>query len=135
MPVGRSHKQFITRYKFQKDRSRLGRSLYSVKVGDVHISRLVVQPQKKIGNSYYKKTNIVFFVEYGRVRMKCVQVNTKEEKEMMLTPGNGIIHLPPYTALAFKNLARKREAILIFFSNKALRGSDEYDFEVYPEPS
>ena len=123
--------RFITRYKFEKDRSRPGRSLQCVKVGGVYISRVVIEPGKSIGDIYFKQTNIILFVEVGQLVMKCVQVNTKQEKEMLLGPDEGIVHLPPYVALGLKN-NQKKEAVVIMFSNKALRSKDEYEYVVYP---
>lgn len=123
---------FITRYKFEKDRSRPGRSLQCVKVGGVYIFRLVIEPGQVVGNIYFKQTNIIFFVEVGRLHVRCIQVNTTEEKEMMIDPSGGIIHLPPHVAVGFKN-TRKENAVVIMFSDKALRSGDEYDYEVYEE--
>jgi hypothetical protein len=122
--------RFITRYRFEKDRSRPGRSLQCVKVGGVYISRLVIESGQKIGNVYFKQTNIIFFVEVGKLYMKCIQVNTKQGKEIILSPAEGIVHLPPYVALGFKN-TEKDDAVVIMFSNKALRSGDEYNYEVY----
>ena len=130
MIPGIKQKRFITRYRFEKDMSRPGRSLQCVKVGDVYITRLVVSPSKLLGNLYYKQTNLIFFVEMGRIKLKCVQMNTKEEREMTIGPGDGIIHLPPYVAMAIKNVSKKK-SVLIMLSNKPLRSDDEYEYEIY----
>jgi mannose-6-phosphate isomerase-like protein (cupin superfamily) len=123
-------KRFMRRYRFEKDTSRPGRSLQCVKVGDVYVTRLVIDPGKILGNLYYKQTNLIFFVEYGRLEMKCVQVHTKEEAEMLIGPGEGIIHLPPYVGIGLKNFGKKK-AVLIMLSNKPLRSDDEYEYQIY----
>jgi hypothetical protein len=69
-------------------------------------------------------------VEYGRLEMKCVQVHTKEEAEMLIGPGEGIIHLPPYVGIGLKNFGKKK-AVLIMLSNKPLRSDDEYEYQIY----
>jgi len=120
--------QFITRYKFDKDRSKPGRSLQSVKVGDVYISRIEVEPYHVLGNLYYKTANIIFFLERGRVQMKCIQMNTEKENESVIHPGDGIIHIPPYTAMAWRNL-ESDPAVVMMISNKTIVGTNGDDVE------
>jgi len=128
MTPGPLETQFFTRYKFEKDFSRPGRTLQTVKVGDVYISRLGLDPSKVIGNIYYEKTNIIFFVERGRIRLHCKQINTGEDKETVVNPGDAVVHLPPYTAFSLENMEND-ETIIMFFSNKPLR-SGEHDHPV-----
>lgn len=126
----RDHKQFITLYNFAQDKSKPGRLLQSVKVGDVYISRLQIKPRVITANFYHKLTNTILFVERGRVRMKFIQTQTKEEKEMILEPGSGIVHFPPYVAVANKNIGREI-ATVILFSDKPFRSGDDYEYKIY----
>ncbi|MBT3418915.1 MAG: cupin domain-containing protein [Candidatus Magasanikbacteria bacterium] len=128
----RNAKQFITEYQFKQDRRRKGRLLDWVKVGDVYISRLTLKDKAIIGNLYYRSTDVVFFVEKGKIKTKFVQAITEEEKEMVVGPGDGIIHLPPYVAFSFKNI-RVKESVLIMISDKPLRSKDDKEFIIYEE--
>ena len=69
-------KQFITSYKFTKDRSKPGRILEWVKVGEVFISRIVIDPGMTLSNIYNKETNVIMFVEKGRLKSKFVHIET-----------------------------------------------------------
>lgn len=122
---------FIRHYKFKEDKSKPGRVLEWVKVGDVYVSRLFIQPGVVTANFYHKETNTIMFVEEGRVKMKYVQVNTGKSKEMVMTPGSGIVHMPHYVAVANKNIGRD-VAVVILLSDKPFRSGDDYDFPIYP---
>lgn len=130
MTLNTFNSQFFTRYKFEKDFGRPGRSLQTVKVGGVHITRVCLDPNILIGDIYYKETNLIFFVERGRIKMKCCQINTNIEKETIIHPGEAVIHIPPFTAFTFENL-ESDEAVLLFFSDKRIRSDDEHDFAVH----
>ncbi len=126
------HDAFIKKYSF-KELSTSGRSfLESVKVGDVYISRQVIEPGNISGNHYHKETNTIFFIEQGKVRVKFKQVHTGEEKSFVMQPGDGIVHVPTYVAVASKNIG-KEEAIVILLSNKAFRSGDDYDMPIIEE--
>ena len=122
--------KFITRYPFSEDKSKAGRSLRTVRVGGVYISRLEIEPHALVANLYYKTTNFIFFVEIGRLKVKFVQVNTKEEKEMTIAPEDGIMHVPPGNAFACKNLDNTK-AVMIVFSDQPLRSGDDVDYKIY----
>lgn len=123
---------FITKYKFDKDQSRPGRTVKSVCVGGVYISRVSIDPHRVAGNIYYEQTNIIFFVERRRLKMKCIQINTGEEKEMVIEAGDGVIHIPQYTAFAFKNI-EDESCVLIIMSNRPLRSGDGRDLIIYQD--
>lgn len=114
---------FITTYSFAKDRNKEGRLLETTQVGDGYISRATIDPKAVLGNLYYKTTSFMCFVETGRVRLDCQNLETKEKKEIMLSPGMQAAHVPPGVAFSFKNLD-PTPTVVIFFSNKLLRSPD-----------
>lgn len=122
--------KFVTRYPFAEDKSREERLLQTVRIGGVYISRVEIEPNASVANLYYKNTNFIFFIETGRMQAKFVQVNTKEEKEIIIEPGSGIMHVPPYNAFAVKNLS-KEKGIMIVFSDQPLRAGDDVEFKIY----
>ncbi|MFH1286280.1 MAG: hypothetical protein ABII02_00830 [Candidatus Magasanikbacteria bacterium] len=122
--------KFITRYAFEKDKSRPGRSLQSVKVGGVFISRLEVEPGKVVGNIYYEKTNLIFFVERGQLDFKSLQLNTGERDERFFRSGDGIIHVPPNVALAFYNRFSNL-AVVIMLSDQPVRSVDQKEYILF----
>ena len=121
---------FITKYYFNEDKSKTGRVLEKAKVGGVYISRLTIKPKQITGGYYHKKTNTIVIVEKGTIQMKFIQIKTGEEKEMTLKPGSDIVHVPPFTAFARRNVGTGT-ATLIIFSNRPLRSGDDFPFEVY----
>ncbi len=121
---------FITKYSFQKDETKEARVLESVRVGGVHISRIIIQPHALIGNVYLKKTNIVFFSQQGRVRAKFAQIDGSQEKEFEVCPNSGIIHVPPNVAFAIRNL-ESIQSVVVAFSDRPLHDhSDDEPFDV-----
>lgn len=124
--------QFITQYTFRVDQSKPGRILETGKIGGVFVSRLTIDPGVVTGNLYHKETSAVLFVTKGVVHFRFKQVRTGEDRETALSPGSGIIHLPPYVAIGNKNIT-KEPAVVIFFSNKPFRSVDDYSFTVFPE--
>ena len=60
--------EFITKYNFNKDTSKAGRILESVKVGKIYISRVVMKPGVITGNYYHKETSSMYMVEAGKVK-------------------------------------------------------------------
>lgn len=120
----------VTQYQFTTDMTKPGRVLKTVKVGDVFISHLTVEPGVVTGNLYHKKTKVMLFVSKGTVRFKFVHVLTKEERELTLHPESGIIHVPPNIAIADKNIS-KEEATIIYFSDLPFRQDDDYSYPMY----
>lgn len=109
---------------FVRDAHKPGRILSTAKIGDVYMSRLIIQPGVTTGNYYHKKTKKMFYVEKGKVLGSFENVKTKEKRQIMLLPGKHVVHVPPYVAHATKNIGT-RQAILVFFSNKALRSTGD----------
>ncbi|MEK7084442.1 MAG: hypothetical protein AAB932_04370 [Patescibacteria group bacterium] len=101
----------------------------SSKVGEVYIFRLFIEPGIVTGNYYHKETNTIMFVERGRVKMKFRQVHTGEAAEIDLEPGSGIVHVPPFVALATRNISYD-PAVVIIFSDRPLRSGDDYEFSL-----
>jgi len=122
--------KFVTHYPFSEDRSRDERILKSVRVGGVYVSRLEVKPQAVIGNIYYQTTNLIFFVEKGECDVKFVQMSSRSELEKTLTPGQGIMHVPPKNAFAIKNTSNEN-GVVIVFSDKPLRAGDDIPHTLY----
>ena len=129
-----AHDIFIRRYPFEKDYSKPGRLLETVKIGDVWVSRLEILPGVVTGNFYHKETNTVKFVERGKVLMGFVQTKTTQRKEIVMEPGMGIIHMPSYVATAYKNIG-KDTAVVILFSDRPFRSGDDFAMNVIPWPS
>lgn len=123
--------QFITEYVFQTDRSKPGRTLDTVKVGEVYISRLTMDPFIVSGNLYHENTNVILFVTAGKVRFSFIHKETGKKRDIMMEPGERIIHWPPGVACASKNLVNE-QSIVYFFSNRAFRSDDDHPFEVIP---
>ncbi|MBH41517.1 MAG: hypothetical protein CL685_02285 [Candidatus Magasanikbacteria bacterium] len=121
--------RFIEIFAFTEDTSKQGRVLESVKVGDVYMSRLRIAPGVTTGNYYYSDTNVLMSVECGAVMMYCENVETKERIEMKVKPGEKLIEIGPKVARATKNIGKK-DAILIFFSDKPLRSSTSFSYVV-----
>jgi len=121
---------FIQLFRFQDDESKKGRVLSSVKVGDVYMSRLCIEPGILTGNKYHKETNRIFGVEKGKVRLIFEDIKTKERKDLILEPGTHVVHVPPEVAFACKNIGEE-PAVLVFFTNRALRDKeDSFPYEL-----
>ena len=54
-------------YQFHVDETKPGRVLSTTRIGDVYMSRLVIEPGVVTGNRYHKKTSRMFYVESGSV--------------------------------------------------------------------
>ncbi len=121
---------FIQLFRFSEDKSKSGRVLSSAKIGNVYMSRLVLNPGVTSGNYYHKKTKIMFYVGRGRVKAVFEQVKSKKKYTLMMEPGKHVVHVPSYVAIATKNMG-KQKAILVYFSNHALRaGNDAFPHHV-----
>ncbi|MBI5728412.1 MAG: hypothetical protein HY984_01515 [Candidatus Magasanikbacteria bacterium] len=124
--------QFIRQYRFQElpeDGSKPGRVLRTVKVGEVYISHLVIDPGVITGNLYHQETRVITLVTRGRVLFTFKQVRTGERREVFLRPGDGIVHIPPFVAIASKNVFYDASEVL-YFSNKPFRSGDDYPCEI-----
>jgi len=75
---------------------------------------------------------LMCFMEFGRVRLKCVDLESKLEKELIMEPGNHVVHIPPGVGFAMKNLDSKG-SLLVVFSNKPLRSKDDEEIIVIEE--
>ncbi len=122
----------IKRYRFQHDQSKPGRDLETAKVGGVYVSRLTLMPNVISGNLYHKKAKVILFVTSGFVRFRFKHVKSGETREFDLKPGGGIVHIPPYVAIANKNLGAE-PATIMYFSTLPFRQDDDYPFELYHE--
>lgn len=123
-------KNFITRYRFKRESPKHGRALDTAKVGGVNISRLDIEPGATVGNLYFMSTSMMFFVERGRLRIKCYQINTRENCEMVITAEDGIIHVPPQVGFAIANIGNDSASVVVF-SDKPLRDEDDVPCILY----
>lgn len=120
---------FIDVFQFETDKSKPGRILSTVRMGDVYMSRLVISPGVVTGNYYHKRTKIMFYVGNGTLQAIFENVKTKERKEMILKPAKQVIHVPPYVSFATKNIG-KEDIVVVYFSNKPLRSEDNFAYKV-----
>lgn len=93
------------------------------------MSRLTINPGVTTGNYYHKKTKVMFYVEKGSVLASLEHVKTKERRQIHLVPGVHVVHIPCYVAQATKNVG-KQKAVLVFFTNRALRTDDDFPYSV-----
>ncbi|OIO20292.1 MAG: hypothetical protein CO029_00095 [Candidatus Magasanikbacteria bacterium CG_4_9_14_0_2_um_filter_41_10] len=122
---------FVTIYRFHKDDTKKSRILESVRVGGVYITRMIIRPRATIGNLYFTKTNMVFFVQSGNLDATFIQPSSGQEKSFHLEPDSGIIHVPPHVAFGIKN-TQDTESILVSFSDRPLHDrDDDVPFEVF----
>jgi hypothetical protein len=126
-----AYNTFVQLFRFADDPSKHGRVLSSVQIGDVFMSRLLVEPSVTTGNYYHKQTSLMFYVEKGNILAGFEHVRSKQRRRIDLEPGKQVVHLPPYVALATKNMGRST-AVVVFFSNKPLRSDDDYPYSVLP---
>jgi uncharacterized RmlC-like cupin family protein len=123
-------KDFITHFTPVTDSSKPGRVLHQVKVGDIYMSRLIMDPGVTTGNYYHKVNRLMFYVGRGTVEAHFEHVHTKEKKVLRMRPGKDVIHVPAYVALTTVNKG-KDEAVCIYFSNHPLRNEgDCYAYEL-----
>lgn len=120
----------ITRYQFDHDRGKPGRDLETVKIGDVYVSKLTFDPGVVTGNIYHKRTSLFLFVASGTVRFKFVHIHTKQVMELVVKSDSGVIHVPPYVAIADKNIGND-QAVIIYFSDLPFRKDDDYEYKIY----
>ena len=121
---------FIQIFQFNHDDSRPGRILSTVRIGDVYMSRMTIEPGVVIGNFYHKETFIMLYVEYGSVLIGLEHIEKKERKEIQMKPSEQVIHIPPFVARSIKNVGLD-DALIVFFSNKKLRSDDNYEYTVF----
>ncbi|MBU1895882.1 WxcM-like domain-containing protein [Patescibacteria group bacterium] len=120
---------FIKVFNFSDDLSKPGRNLSSVKIGDLYMTRMIIEPGVTTGNYYHKDTRQMFYVESGQIYAKFEHVDSKEKKELNLVPARHVVHVPERTASATKNVG-KGTAVLVFFSDKLLRSEDNFDYKI-----
>jgi len=120
-------RQWIKLFTFVEDRSKEGRVLSAVKIGNVYMSRLIIEQAVITGNIYHKKTKVMFYAERGTVLATFEHIKTKERYRLVLESGKHVIHVPPLVAHSTKNIGRD-SAVLIFFTNRRLRSGDDYSY-------
>ncbi|PIZ95198.1 MAG: hypothetical protein COX81_01480 [Candidatus Magasanikbacteria bacterium CG_4_10_14_0_2_um_filter_37_12] len=121
---------FIEHFKMEEDNSKPGRTLWSVKVGDVYMSRLIIDPGVTTGEYYHKVNKVMLYLESGSVLLKVENVITKERTKINLQPCKDVIHIPTFVAHPTTNIG-KEPAVLVFFSNYPLRKDDDcYNYNV-----
>ncbi len=127
----KSMNPFVQIFHFTPDSSRIGRVLSSVRIGDVYMSRLTIEPGVITGNFFHLETSIMFYVEAGLIVAGFEHIETKERKEVEIKPGMQVVHVPPQVARSFKNIGSE-EAVVVFFSNRALRSEDDsYPYQIF----
>lgn len=130
MDVAHNNKEFIGVFHLTPDTSRPGRVLSSVRIGDVFMSRLEIQPGVICGNYYHKETDVILYAEQGQVIAAFEHVETKEKTDCSLDLGQKVVHVPAYIAHGTKNVGTSL-AVVVFLSNKPLRSDDDcYSYPV-----
>ena len=79
-----NNRNFINVFSLEPDKTKPGRTLSTVKIGGVYMSRLIIDPGVTTGNYYHKKTSVMFYVESGSVVAIFENVVTKEHEEGQL---------------------------------------------------
>lgn len=125
MPNTVAQDDFISVFTFTKDTSKPGRIIYSTKIGDIYMTRLVIEPGVTTANYYHKETSVMFFIESGSILAVFEQIHTKHKEKIHIQPGMQAIHIPPYVAHATKNIGNT-DAVMILFTNRPLRSGDDY---------
>jgi hypothetical protein len=120
---------FIKIFRLTEDTSKPGRVLHSTKIGDVYMSRVVIEPGVTTGNHYRKSTRVMYYLSRGDLLAAFEDVNTKQRQEFMMREGAEVIHLMENIAMATKNVG-KEPAELIAFSDHPLRSEDCVDYRV-----
>ncbi|NCO04833.1 MAG: hypothetical protein GW939_01640 [Candidatus Magasanikbacteria bacterium] len=122
---------FITTFTFKDQAPKEGRNLKSVKVGEVYISRAELEPYAIIGNAYFHSTNIMMFVEKGKVQAKYKSIDGQKEQEQTIDPGSVVVHIPEKVAFALKNMDDTK-TVVVMFSDKPIQSSDdEHEYILY----
>lgn len=121
--------RFINTLPFNVDTSKTGRVLCWVRIGDIYMSRLEIEPGVATGNYFHKETRVTFYLGRGRVRAAFKQVETECTSDILLETRKQVIHVPSYVAHATKNVGQE-PAILVFFSDRKLRSGDDYEYRV-----
>lgn len=122
---GGEKKDFIQIFHFKEDTSKEGRLLTTAKIGDVYMSRLVIDPGVTTGGYYHKETRMMFYVANNPIEATFEHVITGEKKIMRLEHGKQAVHVPENIVLTTKNIGTG-EAVLVFFSNKPIRSDDNF---------
>lgn len=120
----------VSFYDLSPDISKPGRLMETAKVGNVYVTRLTIDPEVVTGNLYHKETEVILFVTRGRVNFKFFHIQTREDAEFVLEPGDDIVHVPANIAMASKNVGSE-PAVVVYFSNKPFRDNDDHHYEIY----
>ena len=124
-----SNDNFIQFFNFIDDTSKPGRVLSSVKIGDVYMSRLIIEPGVTTGNIYHQTTRVMYFLSKGILLAAFEDVKSKQRQECVLRAGNKVVHLLENVAMATKNIGCE-SAELITFSNNPLRSEDTVPYHL-----
>ncbi len=127
-----THSSGVTTYILKPDTTKPGRLLSTTKIGDVFMTRLVIEPGVTTGNYYHTETSVMFFVEKGDILLVCEHIYTQQKEVLHMTSGTQAIRIPTHVAHATKNMG-DTDAVLIFFTNKRLRSGDDYTYSVLSE--
>lgn len=128
-------KKFIRHFKLEPasipaDTTKPGRTLYQVKVGEIFMTRLVIESQVTTGNYYHKDNRVMLYVESGAVLARFEHIVSKERCDIEMRPGIDVVHVPSFVAHATKNIGTM-PATLIFFSHRPIREKmDCYNYSV-----
>ena len=127
--MSEAENHFIQQFKFKDDKVAPGRSVSYMKMGDLYISKISIDPGIKLGNTYHKKTRVMFFVSQGRVRFTFKQINTEQVQEIIIENEREAIHVPEFVASTTENIGDTK-AVIIAFSNESLQSDDRFEYHV-----
>lgn len=122
-------RQWITIFAFVEDKSKEGRILSVAKIGDVYMSRLMIEPGVLTGNLYHQEAKVMFYVERGSILALFEHIDTKERQELLLEPGKHVVHVPTRVAHSTKNIGRET-AVIVFLTSHRLRSGDDYPYSI-----
>jgi dTDP-4-dehydrorhamnose 3,5-epimerase-like enzyme len=120
---------FVNVFKFINDHTKPGRILSSVKIGEMYMTRMVVNPGVLTGNKYHKHTQVMAFVERGNIEAIFENINTKERRKIQIKTGTQAIHIPNCVAHSMRNVGTD-QAVVLFFTDKRLRSGDDYEYQL-----
>jgi len=123
------NKDFIQIFRLSEDNTKPGRVLYSAKIGEVYMTRIMIDPGVIIGNHYRKNTRVMYHLCSGQALVVFEDVATKQKQEFMLRQKREVVHVPENVALAVKNVGND-VAELVAFSNNPLRSEDTVEYKV-----
>lgn len=122
-------KGFVTLLKFEEDSVSEGRSISSVKVGGIYMTKMDMEPRFVTGNYYHEDTDVTFYCGGGKIEAIFEQVNTGERKEILLEPTSVAVQIPAHCAFKLKNIGED-VAELTAFSNRRTNDGDEIEYKL-----